>query len=72
MSEPIKPNYCKRCNTYSVLPNHCDNCGGKLSLAPITWRSWWETTKLVLLLIAFFFTGVVLGAGMVLWRQFTR
>jgi hypothetical protein len=68
----VERNYCKKCRVFSVLPNHCDNCGGQLSIARLTWRDWREAAKLVLLLVGFFLTGVLLGVALMAWSEFTQ
>ena len=68
----VDRNYCIRCRAYSLLTNHCDNCNGTLSVAPIPWRAWFEAGKLALLLVGFFFVGVVFGFVLAVLREFTR
>lgn len=48
-----EPSYCPTCNVFCVLPNHCDNCGGRLVVAPAPEgpppeRVWLHTTELSL------------------------
>jgi hypothetical protein len=68
----VDRNYCRRCRSYSLLPNHCDNCGDVLSVAPIPWRAWFEAGKWVLLLVGFFCGGVVFGFALAVLREFNR
>lgn len=68
----VERNYCPSCRVYSVLLNHCDNCGGLLSVAPIPWRAWFAAGKWVLILLGFFCVGVAFGFGIAVLRGFNR
>jgi len=67
----LEKSYCKKCQTFSlcrvtVITATASQGGGR------SWRTWWEASKLVLLLISFFVTGVAVGFGIEVWREFTR